>query len=291
MPTLSGLLSLIGAAPAAAHAGDLRSLPLDWNFDLWIALPVAVLIASYSLGLINVLRRTRRPGHLRARSLSFYIGVLALSGALLSPLHGLGEQIFSIHMIEHEIVMALSAPLVVIARPLGLMLWALPQTLRHRAGVVLHGGIIRRLWSWCTRLTNATLLHGIIIWIWHVPFLFDAAVTNSAVHRLQHLSFFATAVAFWWSVLWKSNQGAAAWSLFLTMLHTSALGALMALAPRVLYATEKRTTPYWGLSALEDQQLAGVIMWVPSGTIYAAAAMLMIALWIRGSAKGGIRNV
>jgi hypothetical protein len=88
--------------------------------------------------------------------------------------------------------------------------------------------------------TCATVIHGVAIWGWHLPFLFDAAVTSTTMHRLQHLSFFATALLFWWAVVWKSEYGAAAWHLFITMIHTGILGALMALSPRVLYAAQTR---------------------------------------------------
>jgi cytochrome c oxidase assembly factor CtaG len=114
-------------------------------------------------------------------------------------------------------------------------------------------------------------------------------VTNVTLHRLQHLSFFVTAVLFWWSVLWRSNRGVAAWHLFLTMLHTSILGALMALAPHVLYVAQTRVSQDWGMTPLEDQQLAGVVMWIPAGTIYAGAALALFALWINASSKRGGR--
>jgi cytochrome c oxidase assembly factor CtaG len=115
--------------------------------------------------------------------------------------------------------------------------------------------------------------------------LFDAAVTNVLAHRLQHLSFLLTALLFWWSVFRRSNSGLAAWHLFVTMLHTSVLGALMALAPRVLYNAQTGTAAEWGLTPLEDQQLAGIIMWVPAGTVYAGAALVLILIWIRGSSS------
>jgi putative membrane protein len=103
------------------------------------------------------------------------------------------------------------------------------------------------------------------------------------MHRLQHLSFLLTAILFWWSVLRSSESGVAAWHLFITMLHTSVLGALMALAPRVLYAAQTAAALDWGLTSLEDQQLAGLIMWVPAGTIYAGAALALTAIWVKHS--------
>jgi putative membrane protein len=109
------------------------------------------------------------------------------------------------------------------------------------------------------------------------------------MHRLQHQSFLLTAILFWWSIFRSSESGVAAWNLFVTMLHTSILGALMALAPRVLYTVQTATAMDWGLSPLEDQQLAGLIMWVPAGTIYAGAALALTAIWIRHSSDTGGR--
>jgi cytochrome c oxidase assembly factor CtaG len=216
----------------------------------------------------------------------FYCGGwLGLVGGLVSPLHWLGEHLFTFHMIEHEIIMAVSAPLLVLANPVGPMLWSLPHRLRVIAGRLMRRHNVTAAWKWLSDGTHATVLHGIAIWAWHAPVLFDAAVTNVVIHRLQHLSFFLTAVLFWWSVFRRSEAGAAAWHVFITMLHTSALGALMTLAPRVLYDAQTATSIAWGLTPLEDQQLAGIIMWIPAGTIYAGAALALAAAWIKQSGE------
>ena len=203
----------------------------------------------------------------------------------MSPLHWLGERLFTFHMIEHEIIMAISAPLIVLSRPVGTLLWSLPRRIRIKAGRVMQLAAVRKAWNWLSAGSTATLLHAIAIWAWHAPALFDAAVTNVVIHRLQHLSFFLTAVLFWWSVFRRSETGAAAWQVFVTMLHTSVLGALMALTPRVLYVAQTATASAWGLTPLEDQQLAGIIMWVPAGTIYAGTALALMAIWIRRSGQ------
>jgi cytochrome c oxidase assembly factor CtaG len=142
-----------------------------------------------------------------------------------------------------------------------------------------------QLWRFLTRPLNATILHGVAIWIWHAPLLFDAAVTHVSMHRLQHLSFLLTALLFWWSLIRRADYGVAVGHLFVTMLHTSILGALMALAPRVLYEAQTADALSWGLTPLEDQQLAGVMMWVLAGTLYAGAALAFAALWIGRSDK------
>jgi cytochrome c oxidase assembly factor CtaG len=142
------------------------------------------------------------------------------------------------------------------------------------------------IWDRLSAGSTATVLHGVAIWAWHFPGLFDVAVTDVTVHRLQHLSFLLTAMLFWWSVFYRSNPGVAAWHLFVTMMHTGILGALMTLAPKVLYQAQTATA--WGLTPLQDQQLAGLIMWVPAGTVYAGAAMALTMIWIRES--GGTRG-
>ncbi|GAA3065511.1 cytochrome c oxidase assembly protein [Rhizobium viscosum] len=273
-----------------AHADETHASVPGWTVDPWIVLPIVTISLLYILGTIRLSNRARRAGQVWSRSLFFLGGMLTLAGALLSPLHWLGEHLFAFHMIEHEIVMAISAPLIVLARPVGSLLWGVPSPARRALAAAMRAPFIRHLWEWCAGASAATVIHGIAIWGWHLPFLFDAAVTDTTMHRLQHLSFFATAILFWWAIIWKSDYGAAAWHLFLTMIHTSILGALMALAPRVLYIAQTKTTLAWGLTPLEDQQLAGVIMWVPAGTIYAAAAITMLALWVRGSSERGTQN-
>lgn len=284
MRALIAIASLWIASSGAAHAhgSDALAPAASWTFDPWIVTPLGLIAALYGGG-SAVLAARRRRHHRAWRAAAFWCGWLSLGGALVSPLHWLGEHLFTFHMIEHEIVMAVSAPLIVAARPLGVMLWALPRRARQLAAGLLRGWPVRAGWGALAGGGCATLLHGVAIWVWHAPVLFDDAVENVAMHRLQHVSFFATAVLFWWAVLWRSPPGRAAWHVIVTMFHTSILGALMALAPRVLYGAQTAAAARWGLTPLEDQQLAGIIMWVPAGTIYAAAALALLALWIRGS--------
>ncbi len=291
MPTIVlAMLTLSWSADRVfAHGPETYSNHPSWTFDPWIIIPLLVLGVPYAVGSVVLRRRATVGRSLRQlRSLSFLGGWLTIAAALASPLHWLGERLLCFHMIEHEILMAVSAPLLVVARPIGTLLWSLPREVRAAAGRLLNRPAVSLTWAWLTTGRNATLVHGIAIWAWHAPILFDAAVTSAPIHRLQHLSFLLTAVLFWWSVLWRSNAGLAAWHLFVTMLHTSILGALMALAPRVLYhQPQPATVAAWDLTPLEDQQLAGLIMWVPAATIYAAAALALIARWIRRSSETG----
>jgi putative membrane protein len=281
----------LSASRLLAHGTETRGDDPSWTFDPWIVVPILLLGLLYALGSVVLGRRTRIGRELREwRVVAFLGGWISLVAALVSPLHWLGEHLFSFHMIEHEILMAVSAPLLVVAMPIGTLLWAFPRPVRLAAGRLLKRPVVTVSWAWLSAGRNATIVHGVAIWAWHAPVLFDAAVTSVVLHRLQHLSFLLTAILFWWSVFLRSNTGAAAWHVFVTMLHTSVLGALMALAPRVLYQPRTASVATWGLTPLEDQQLAGLIMWVPAGTIYAGAALVLLALWIRRSSETGRRD-
>lgn len=288
MRTIALIALLMTPLPGAAlaHGGEAHDTGATWTFDPWIVGPLLAVGVPYLFGAWALRKRTTIGHSARAwNAAAFGLGWFALAGALVSPLHWLGEHLFTFHMIEHEIVMAVSAPLLVAARPIGTMLWALPRRARVAAGRMLRRRGVVAAWDWLGSGGNATALHGIAIWAWHAPLLFDAAVADVAVHRLQHLSFLATALLFWWSVFYRSNPGLAAWQLFVTMMHTSMLGALMTLAPKVLYEAQTATALEWGLTPLQDQQLAGLIMWIPAGTIYAGAALALTAIWIRKSGE------
>jgi cytochrome c oxidase assembly factor CtaG len=281
MPALILIALLLGGTePAWAHQSEALDDRAAWTFDPFIAGPLVVFALLYSIGLIRLARRRPLSRVLTWRIAAGCSGWLVLAGALISPLHWLGEHLFTFHMIEHEIMMAIAAPLLVIARPVGLVLWGLPRGLRQRVAAAMRWRPTRTVWQMLTLPAAATLIHAAAIWGWHVPSWFDAAVENVTLHRLQHVSFFATAVLFWWAVVWRCTRGAAAWHVFVTMLHTSALGALMAMVPRVLYTTQTLRSSEWGLTPLEDQQLAGLVMWIPAGTIYAGCAIALMALWI-----------
>ena len=288
MRTLIALfVLLIGAGPLAAHGGEVHGPRPEWTFDPWITVPIALAGVLYATGSVKLWRRSNDRRFLMRSAAAYWSGWAALVIALVSPVHYLGEHLFTFHMIEHEIVVAVAAPLIVAARPVGVLVWGLPRRFRREAMKIMRSGPVEKTWEIVTAGFVATALHGLAIWVWHVPAFFDATVTNILLHRLQHLSFFVTAIFFWWAVTWKVGRGAAAWHLFATMMHTSILGALIALAPRVAYVMQTRYAPEWGLTPLEDQQLAGVVMWVPGGIVYAAAALAIVAMWISQSSRGG----
>ncbi|AZO03087.1 MULTISPECIES: cytochrome c oxidase assembly protein [unclassified Mesorhizobium] len=259
-----------------------------WTLALPITSPLAAIALIYALGAGRLWRRSGRgrPERLR-QALLFAAGWSVLAVALVSPIHALGELVFSAHMIEHELLMAVAAPLLVAACPGAALMWALPTTLRRGTGNVTRGKVLQALWAFAARPLSATILHGIAIWIWHVPVLFEAALQQGVLHYAQHASFLGTALLFWWVLLPRSGReqtyGISVMHLFFTSLHTGLLGVLLLVSPKLWYPENASGAALWRLSPLEDQQLAGLVMWVPAGLIYGGAALLLAGLWISNS--------
>lgn len=127
-------------------------------------------------------------------------------------------------------------------------------------------------------------LHGALLWGWHLPAAFDLALRHELVHWLEHVTLLATGVLFWRVLLHSrgANAGWAVAAMLATVVHTGMLGALLSLSPRVLYGA------YAGnADALGDQQLAGLIMWVPMGVVYVVAALVLAARALGGAAHPG----
>jgi cytochrome c oxidase assembly factor CtaG len=260
-----------------------------WTFDLKVTLPLAISMLIYATGVVRLWNHAGvNKGVRKWQVRCFAFGWAFLALALVAPLHWLGEQLFVAHMVEHEVLMTVSAPLIVIARPYGAMMWGLPFTWRSRLGHALQNTAFLEIWSFLVDPPVATALHAVAIWAWHIPGLFDAALQNSWVHWAQHLSFFLTALLFWRALLGASlrveAEGMAVVYLFITALHCSLLGVLITLARRPLYPSQA-SSAIWGLTPLQDQQAAGLVMWIPPGIVYAAAALFAVARWIERSAS------
>jgi putative membrane protein len=255
--------------------------PWSWEPTIWV--PLALLLAVYTAGAI----RRGALQTLRWRHAAFYTGWLTLFLALDSPIHELGEQLFSAHMLQHEILILVSAPLIAAAQPGATLLWTFAP--RHRANL---GAFVQSVENstpiaFLTRPLTAWVLEAAALWLWHIPALYQATLTSDWVHAAQHLSFFATAVLFW-SALYGVGRsamgyGTATLYTFGTAVHCSALGALLTFSQVLWYPAYTWTTARWGLTPLQDQQLGGVIMWVPSGLVFLVIALALIARWLAES--------
>ena len=294
MGSLALLVLTLGfALPAHAHAPEaggpaFAQLLGQWSFEPWVVLPLALSACLYAAGVRRLWQRAgRQRGITAGHALAFAAGWLALVAALVSPLDALGGRLFSAHMMQHELLMLVAAPLLVIGRPLSAWAWALPASRLRTVGRWLRSRAWAGVWGLLTDPLAAWALHALALWVWHVPAFFEAAVEHTGWHVLQHTSFLVTALLFWWAVIGgdarsRKDAGMATFYLFTTMLHTGALGALLTVAPTPWYPAYAGTAGALGLDPLEDQQLGGLVMWVPGGFAYLAAGLAMVARLLSG---------
>jgi putative membrane protein len=273
-------VTTLAALPATALAhGALSTSGL--SFEPWLYALLAATAIGYGVGVARLWRKAGSGRGIRiADVVRFGAGWTVLTAALLSPIDGIAERAFAIHMFQHELLMVVAAPLLVLSRPLEAWAWALPPTMRSALARPFSAARIRHAWHRLTAPASAWSFHAIALWIWHVPALFVAALGNEVVHVLQHTCFFSSALVFWWAALGRRLRTPDATSialLFTTMLHTGALGLLLTFSPTPWYASAPE---FLGLTALEDQQLGGLVMWVPGGFAYLVAGLTIVATWL-----------
>ncbi|MHB0870729.1 MAG: cytochrome c oxidase assembly protein [Chloroflexota bacterium] len=238
-------------------------------------------------------RRLRKPelGHpvLAAwRAWCFGGGLLFVWLALLSPIGSFSELFFFMHMIQHLLLVEVAAPLLLLGAPLLPMLWALPRDLRVRLGGLLGpSNPLEGVFTLLTHPMMAVTLYIGALSAWHLPNFYDAAQGRTAIHDLEHLIFLGTALLYWWPIIHPAGgrrrlgYAAAVPYLLPPLLAGSLIGALLTFAQYPLYATYQRVPRLWGISVLQDQQLAGLVMWVPGGLVYIFPIFVLIALLLR----------
>ncbi len=261
-----------------------------WNWDLLILFNLGVLTAVYLLGV----RRMRHRGITRRRIdlgqvVAYLISVGVLLLAFISPLHALSEELASAHMVQHMLIMVVAAPLFVFGSAGQVLLWGLNAEWRPTVARWSCSISIPRL----DQLALPWTIHAVVLWFWHWPTAYEAALVDPLVHDAQHLSFFAAACLYWRPLLNPRRLAhplAGVGSLFATSLLAMLLGILLSLSPSIWYPVFGSRPAAWALSPLEDQQLAGLIMWMPACLIYPAMAAVVLGRWLATRTPVGARR-
>jgi putative membrane protein len=271
--------ALLLPGAALAHAVDAVQGPR--GAEPWLIVVLAFSVLLYGTGVARLWAQAGRSrGITPVQVTAFALGWATLVAALASPLDEVSAQLFAAHMVQHELLMIVAAPLLVLGRPLAAWTWALAPRQRRAVALATRWRWLAWLWGRITQPLAAWALHALALWLWHVPQLFDAALHHEWVHILQHASFLGTALLFWWTVLGadprSSRSGAGLASLFTTMMHTGALGALLTFATSPWYEAYAVAGGAYGLTPVEDQQLGGLVMWIPGGTAYLIAGLVLV---------------
>lgn len=257
-----------------------------WDWDPIVLLICGLLAWLYWRGLERSCTHsgTRKVG--RWSAAAFFGSLLVILIALLSPLDALSEELSSLHMVQHMLLTVVVAPMFVMGSPIFVLSWGLAD---------LWKGKSRGIWRSSFRFLNCNflwhpwivwLLFAVTLWMWHHPTFYHAALRDPLIHDVQHISFFVVSCLYWRMVVGplsdrRLNGPAVIPYLFSTCVHASTLGLFLALSPGIWYDDYLSRTSIWGLTPLEDQQLAGIIMWMPACLIYPAMSALLFGMWLR----------
>lgn len=255
---ISVLGGCLGAASSAEAHFSLEASAKEWAVSSLGGLILMTLWLAYVWGA----RRSEVP---ISRRWSFYLACVLCALAVFGPLDVMAETSAAAHMVQHMLFIVVIAPLWVLGRPLPL--W-----------VAVGGKVVLALWrpmfAVAQRPMLAAYLHAGVIWLWHMPVLYDLALTDPWWHAVEHLCFLLSAVLFWWSLIHRSRREVplALVALLFTLVHTGILGAILTFANQPFYQQGNR---------IEDQQLAGLIMWVMGGLPYLFASAAVGHQWLR----------
>lgn len=285
-PAVLAALALLPWSPQAARAHVVEQVPTlatAWSLTPWLLVPGLLSVAAYAWGAAWLWRRAGVGRGLDVReALLFTAGVGALFLSLVWPLDAYGGWSLAAHMAQHMLLLALAPPLLLLGRPVGVLAQVMPT--RWTRGLHRAAGAGRR-WS-ALNLGAASVAHSAAMWIWHVPAATALALASELIHWAMHASFLLAGLWFWSALLravrdTATGAGAALVAMVAIMMQMGLMGALMVFARRPLYPVYAERAPLLGLDPIADQQLAGLIMWVPACLPYLIGGLWLMALGLR----------
>jgi len=290
---------VLAAAPALtlAHGGTVAApafpgVLLAWRLEAAVLLP----LAGGAIGWLLVVRRvaSAHPGHPPSpwRSAAFLGGLAVIGVALTSPIEAYEGQLFSVHMLQHMLLQLVAAPLLLLGAPATMALRAASPSVRRMLLAILHSRAVAIL----SFPLLAWVLFAAVNWGWHFSSLYDQALETPWLHDLQHVTFLAAALLFWWPAVgvdparWRLPHPVRLFYLFLAMPQNSFLGVALMGAPPSLYPHYVSNARDWGPTPLVDQQVGGTLMWVGGDVVFLLAMGLVVAAWVRAEDRRTARE-
>lgn len=266
----------------------------QWQFEPIVVATLVAVTALYAFGLHRSSAQSDprvRPDKLHISA--FVVGMLLVIAALCSPVETLADSLFSMHMGQHILLTMVAPPLLVWSRPGPVFAAAFSDIWHDRTANAWSVLCLDHVTNFVMHPVNVFMLFCGVFVFWHLPIPYLWGLRYETAHLLEHASFLFAALGFWILIIEPSGKrrlgyGAALLFLTVTVMVSDLPGALMVLSPRSLYPVHAHGAAAWGLSVMQDQQLAGLIMWIPAGGIYLAAA---IWLFVRLLQESGSREV
>jgi cytochrome c oxidase assembly factor CtaG len=269
MPQFSALPLLSGG-----HGVSPRGFWYSWAEEPLLTLAVFAAAAAYTVGLSRMRAAAPNIDFPRWRVWCYAGGVLAFVIAILSPVAAYSEELFFMHMVQHILLLLIAPPLILLGTPLLPLLRALPRGQRIAvARLARPGQPLARVSHWLTQPIVAVVMFVGSIAVWHIPHFYDAAQGRTFMHDLEHAMFHGAALLYWWPIVYPARgrrRLSTGWSfpyLLPPFLEGMLIGALLTFAGSPVYESYAAldARPIWGFNTLQDQELGGLIMWVPGG--------------------------
>jgi len=259
-----------------------------WRWRSEVVLPLLLLGSLFIIGWWRLSRRSHQ-GLPRWRLTVALCGLMTIALAVLSPLDRLAHLLFSAHMVQHLLLMMVAPPLLLLADPLPILVWALPRPGRVLvARLLVAGAPLRRAWQAMTWMPVAWFTSALTLWLWHLPAAYDAALNFRLLHDVEHLAFFWGGIVFWWPIVSPAPRlhGYVHHSLRIVYVvlaggQQALLGLLLSMSPKALYPFYADAPRVWGLGPLDDQAWGGVIMWGTGGVIGIITVMVLVFCLLR----------
>jgi len=290
--TAAGLLIAGLALPAAAFAhGPVPAEPpsaanllFGWSFEPLVMLPLLGSAVAWVVAVRHVNAAHPTNPVPRVRTWTFLGGLLAIAFALQSGIEQYDTALFSIHMVQHVLLILVAAPLIALSAPITLTLRvARPDVRRRWILPILHSRLLR----WLSHPVVAWLIFAAVMWGTHFSPLFDASLENPWIHDLEHVLFLVAALLFWWPAVgldpapWRMPHPGRVMYVFLQMPQNTFLAVVILFASAPLYRHYATLNRPWGPSALVDQQIAGAVMWLAGDVLFITAIVAIVAGWMR----------
>jgi cytochrome c oxidase assembly factor CtaG len=275
-------LFLPSVTPSAqAHIASGQRVLTDWHWRWDVGFVLFFFATLYILGW---LRLRKIGGEAKLNQLIFYAVALGVIGcALLSPIDDLASYLLIAHMVQHELLMMLAAPLILLANPVPVLLWGLRGSSRSQVGNLLtRHSVVRQVRDFLSRMPVAWSLYVVNLWAWHHPVLYQAALRELWIHDIEHILFFLTALIFWWPIIRPVSRpapiqdGVRILYLFFAATQDTILSGWIALSREVLYPHYETALRLWDLTPREDQIGGGILMFAVGSTTYLIAILVLV---------------
>ncbi len=282
----------------------LRTIFSVWELRWEVLLPMGIMLGLYLRGWFRLRAIQKRLDAQRRREFwrrprtapplatiwrlfAYLAGWLTLIAALLSGIDAYGSMFFFVHMLQHLLIMMVAPPLLWLANPYAMGVWGLPRRLRLEVGAWLsRPSRLRHHLDAIARPGLAWLTMVVVTWVWHDSMMYDLSLRNDLAHDIQHISFVLMGLYYWWLIIGAAPRH----YRFATPLRRSLfllaavppnllLGMAIAFASEPIYPYYTSVPRLWGISVMTDQQLGGVLMWVPGSMMFLMAALISAAVY------------